>query len=70
MAISNEEKQMLLDELERAIYAGVLTIEYNDKRIRYRSLKEMQETVDKLKIELGIAKKTSKCFANFNKGTC
>jgi hypothetical protein len=70
MAISNEEKQQMLDALERSLYEGVLEVEYNDKRVRYRSFKEMQAIIDKLKIQLGKTAKTSKCFAKFDKGLC
>jgi hypothetical protein len=70
MAISNEEKQEMLDALERSLYEGVLEVAYSDKRVRYRSFDEMKRIIDKLKTELGLINKTSRCFANFDKGTC
>lgn len=70
MSLTTEEKQELLTNLEKAYYEGVLEVEYNDKRVRYRSKKEMREIMDDLKKSLGQGKKTNKCFANFSKGTC
>ncbi len=70
MSITSEEKQTMLDALERALYEGVLEVQYNDKRVKYRSFNEMNKIIDKLKIELGQNSKTSKCFAKFGKGLC
>lgn len=68
--ISNEEKEQLLEGLERALYEGVKTVKYNDKSVEYRSFDEMKRIIDKLKTELGINSKTSRHFAKFDKGLC
>lgn len=68
--MTNQEKQEMLDELEKAYYEGVFEIQYNDKRVRYRSKEEMKQIIDELKIQLGISGKTSRYFAKFKKGTC
>jgi hypothetical protein len=42
MAISSDQLESKLDALEEAIYSGVLEIEYEGRKQRYRSLKDMQ----------------------------
>ena len=37
-----EEKTELLSKLEEAIFSGVMEIEFSDRKIKYRSLKDMK----------------------------
>ena len=53
--MTKEEKQVLLDNLERAIYSGHMKVKNGDKEIQYQSLTEMKQMRDSLKIELGQA---------------
>lgn len=68
MALAPEEKQLLLDALEKSIYEGVLKVEYGDKKVEYRSLNEMVRIKDMLKAELGQGK-PRRTYASFSKGT-
>lgn len=70
MALTREDKLEKLDALECALYEGVKKIKYNDKEVEYRSFDDMRKTIDKLKQDLGLIKKTSRCFAKFSKGLC
>jgi hypothetical protein len=57
-----------LAALEAAIAKGVLIVEYNDKRVRYRSLDEMLKIRDLMLKSLGLAKKPSRIFVETSKG--
>jgi hypothetical protein len=46
--------QAELDELERAIAGGELSVMYSDKRIQYRKLDDMLAIRDMMRKELGI----------------
>lgn len=60
------------DSLLKAIAQGVLTVEYADKKVTYRSLKEMLELKGLMQQELGLAGKNpstnGRRFAEFSKG--
>ena len=45
-----------LQALQDAIDQGVLEVEYSDKKVRYRSLDEMERIATKMKHELGLTK--------------
>lgn len=60
--------QEKLDALESAIAEGVLVVEYSDKKITYRSLKEMNSIREQIKKELGLAPKSARLYAQHSKG--
>ena len=56
--------QTQLDALEEAIAEGALTVQYQDKRTTYRSLKEMRSLREEMRRELGITTSTGPRRAN------
>jgi len=57
------------DALKAAIASGALRVEYGDKRIEYRTLKDMQTTLSIMAKELGLTKKHGgRTVGNFDKG--
>lgn len=61
--------QQQLDTLQAAIAQGVLEVNYGDKKVTYRSLKEMREIEYSMKQDLGLLKSNSgRRFAQFSKG--
>lgn len=52
MATSFTQEQ--LDALEEAIASGVLTVEYTDKKVTYRSMSEMMQARDLIRRRLGL----------------
>ncbi len=66
--LTADEKSKQLDALERSIYEGVLKIEYSDKKMEFRSLKEMIEIRDMLRRDLGQKISPSRKFSYHNKG--
>jgi hypothetical protein len=57
-----------LAALEDAIAQGALEVEYKDRRVKYRSLAEMNEIRRQMKVELGTATTNGRRFAEFSKG--
>lgn len=55
MALSAQTLQADLDALERAINTGATRVEYQDRKVSYRSLAEMQAAARRLRIQLGQA---------------
>ena len=51
--------QEMLDQLERAYYSGVRTVQYLDKRVSYKSMDEMLAAINQLKRELGLLPSTT-----------
>lgn len=49
MAFTTEQ----LTALEEAYAQGVLTVEYSDKKVTYRTKKEMAELINEMKVSLG-----------------
>jgi len=45
--------QQQLDDLEAAIAEGALEVQYEDRRVRYRSLEQMEAVRAKLRAALG-----------------
>lgn len=52
MAASSAITQAHLDALEQAIATGATFVEYEDKKIRYRDLDEMERVADRLRCVL------------------
>ena len=58
-----------VDALESAIYSGVLEVEYTDKRIRYRSMKDMLTALAMMKNSInGTVGKSVRLYDRFDKG--
>jgi hypothetical protein len=67
--MTNQEKQLLLDNLERALFSGHLKVKNGDKEIQYQTSSEMRTLRDSLKLELGQAPTRAKrVFASHSKG--
>jgi hypothetical protein len=64
MAYTSEQ----LTTLEAAIAQGALEVEYKDKRVKYRSLAEMNELRRQMQVELGTFTTNGRRFAEFSKG--
>lgn len=60
--------QEQLTALEEAINQGVLTVEYADKKVTYRSLNEMLQIKDNLQAQLGVGSRR-RFLAKYSKGT-
>lgn len=56
-----------LTALESAIAQGVLTVEYSDKKVTYRSLSEMYQLLNDMKGQLGLVPPRRR-FAEHSKG--
>lgn len=59
-----------LTAIEKAISSGVLRVEYNDRTVVYRSLKELKETRELIKRCLGLVKRGGRLLCSSSKGTC
>lgn len=57
-----------LNDLEEAIAQGVRRVEYNDRTVEYRSLKEMRETRELIKRALGLTKRGGRLLCKSSKG--
>ena len=66
MSFTNDQ----LTKLDDAIAQGVLSVQYTDKRVTYRSLSEMIQLRDLMRKELGLTPKRKVVFAKFKKGLC
>jgi hypothetical protein len=65
MAFTTEE----YNNLKSAYAKGVLTVEYGDQKVTYRSLSDMEKILSKMETELGIRKKwNGKSLATFKSG--
>ena len=62
--------QEQLDAIEDAIAKGVLTVKYQDKEIRYRSLEDMFKIRNEMRKALGITRKGDRLYVETSKGTC
>lgn len=57
-----------LKALEEAIAQGVRRVEYNDRTVEYRSLKEMKEIRELIKRDLGLHKRGGRLLCKSSKG--
>ncbi len=60
--------QTQVDELRDAIARGVLSVGHGDKRVQYRSLKEMRETLRLMEREIASATVKKVGRATFSRG--
>jgi hypothetical protein len=58
------------ETLKAAIAQGALRVEYSDKKVEYRSLKDMKQILRDMETELGLNANNNggRKFAAFNKG--
>lgn len=55
MALTPEILQADLDALERAINLGATRVQYQDRVVNYRTLAEMNQIANSLRVKLGLA---------------
>lgn len=53
-----------------AMKKGVLEVQYQDKKVKFRSFAEMKQTLDWMERELGLQKTTNRVKAEFDKDLC
>ncbi len=54
MAVTNSITLDDLKALEEAYFKGIRRVEYNDRRVEYRSLQEMKQIIDEARLCLGL----------------
>jgi hypothetical protein len=54
MSLTPEKKAQMLTALELAYFSGSMRVQYQDRSQTYRSLGEMAQLIDQLKVELGL----------------
>lgn len=59
-----------LDKLEAALASGAREVEYNDRTVKFRSIKELKEAIQVVKKQLGLVKAGGSLLCNPSKGTC
>lgn len=59
-----------LKAIEQAIASGALRVEYNDRTVIYRSIKELKEAREMIRRCLGKSKKGGRVLITNSKGTC
>ena len=67
MSVITSEK---VDALKKAIASGIFEVEYSDKRVKYRSLKDMMIALQYAKNELNGTKagKSIRLYDRYDKG--
>jgi hypothetical protein len=68
MAFTQEQ----IDILKQAIAEGALIVQYGDKRVEYRSLKEMKEILNMMQAEVNASsniQKPTRIYTYGSKGT-
>jgi len=58
-----------LEKLEAAVASGALEVEYNDRKVRYRSMKDLKEAIQIVKRGLGLVKRSGRLLCEAKKGT-
>lgn len=59
-----------LAAIEVAIAQGALEVEYNDRTVRYRSIRELKEARELILRSLGKTKRGGRILTEASKGTC
>lgn len=60
-----------LAAIEEAIASGALEVEYNDRRVKYRSMNELKQARELIRRALGLTNKSgSRLLCEAKKGTC
>lgn len=71
MAVTTTEIGFTLEQLaalEAAIARGARKVKYSDKEVTYQTLSEMLQLRDLIRRELGLAAKSKRLMAEFDKG--
>ncbi len=58
-----------LEKLEAAVASGALEVEYNDRKVRYRSMEDLKEAIQIVKRGLGLVKRGGRVLCKAKKGT-
>ncbi len=59
-----------LDRIESAIAQGALRVEYNDRVVVYRSMRELKEAREMIRRSLGLVKRGGRILCKSSKGIC
>ena len=57
-----------LDALEDAYFQGVLTVEYGDKKVTYRSVEQMKQIINEMRRSLGLSTGSTRKYLETGKG--
>lgn len=58
-----------LAKLEAALASGAKEVEYNDRTVKFRSIKELKEAIQTIERKLGIVKRGGRLLCQSSKGT-
>lgn len=58
-----------LEKLEAALSSGAEQVEYNDRTVKFRSIKQLKEAIQVVKRELGLVKAGGRLLCKASKGT-
>ena len=58
-----------LAAIEAAIASGALEVEYNDRRVKFRSIKDLREARQMIMECLGLVKRGARILCKSSKGT-
>jgi len=59
-----------LEALESALASGEKRVEYNDRTVEFRSVRELKEAIQLVKKDLGLVKRGGRVLCESKKGTC
>lgn len=59
-----------LEAIEDAIKSGALEVEYNDRRVKFRSKNELVDLHHFISKKLGLKKRSARILCKTKKGTC
>jgi len=59
-----------LEALESALASGAKRVEYNDRTVEFRSVRELKEAIQLVKKDLGLVKRGGRVLCESKKGTC
>lgn len=59
-----------LEKLESALASGAKEVEYNDRTVKYRSIKELKDAIQVVKRELGLVNRGGRVLCKTSKGIC
>jgi len=64
MAVTREK----LEAIEDAYYQGVLSLEYGDKKLTYRSAEKMKQIINEMRRSLGLSTGSTRKYYETGKG--
>lgn len=59
-----------LSQIKAAIASGAMKVEYNDRTVIYKSLKELKQSKFMIELELGLVKRGGRILCKTSKGIC